>query len=73
MTTYYHITNYKNLESICTHGLIPQCGIRTKSILDNRCAIFLSKGIINSILMYGNLLFHFNSYVGEKGLGAIEF
>lgn len=72
MTTYYHITNYKNLENINKHGLIPQCGVRAQSICDSRCAVFLSKGIINSIIMYDTFLFYFNYYT-ENGAKSIKY
>lgn len=73
MCKYYHITSYENLESISKDGLVPRSGGRTRSIGDKRCAIFLSKGITNSILMYSCLLHHYNSYTGERGLKAIEY
>lgn len=70
---YYHITSYENLESISQNGLVPSCGGRTKSIGDKRNSVFLSQGIQNSILMYGTLLYHYNSYAGKRGLDAIKF
>ena len=73
MTKYYHITSYENLESISQKGLIPSRGSRTRSIGDKRNAIFLSLGIHNAILMYGTLLYHYNSYAGNRGLKAINF
>ena len=72
MDKYYHFTSYGNLNSIGKEGLVPQIGSRTRSIGDNRCAVFLSKGIINSILMYGSLLNHYNNYAGNRGEKAIH-
>lgn len=73
MRKYYHFTSYENLEDINEYGLVPNRGGRTRSIDDNRNAIFLSLGIKNTILMYGALLHHYNSYAGNRGLEAIEF
>lgn len=73
MEKYYHITSYDNLESISKIGLVPKRGGRTRSIGDNRNAIFLSLGIKNAILMYASLLYHYNCYAGKRGLKAIEF
>lgn len=73
MDNYYHFTSYKNLESICRLGLIPKKGGRTRSIGDNRCGVFLSKGIQNAILMYSSILYHYNSHTGERGEKAIEY
>lgn len=73
MEKYYHITSYENLESISKNGLVPNRGGRTRSIGDKRNAIFLSLGIKNAILMYSSLLYHYNSYAGDRGLQAIEF
>lgn len=65
MCKYYHITSYENLESISKDALFSRSGGRSRAIGDKRCAIFLSKGITNSILMYSCLLHHYNSYTGE--------
>lgn len=73
MKKYYHFTSYENLESINEHGLIPQSGGRTRSIGDNRCAIFLSEGITNAILMYSSILWHYNRHSGNMGLESIEY
>jgi len=73
MGKYYHITSFENLESISKNGLVPNRGGRTSSIGDKRKAIFLSLGIQNAILMYISLLYHYNSYAGDRGLKAIEF
>lgn len=73
MEKYYHITSYENLESISKNGLVPNRGGRTRSIGDKRNAVFLSLGIQNAILMYSSLLYHYNSYTGDRGLNAIEF
>lgn len=72
MEEYYHMTSYENLESIYRNGLIPKSGNRTQSIGDTRCAIFFSKGILNTILMYSSLFHHYNSYTGERGLRIIK-
>lgn len=72
MTKYYHFTDYANLDSICKNGLIPKSGGRTLSIGDKRCAVFLSNGISNAILMYDSLLYHYNSFSGEQGIRAIH-
>ncbi len=72
MTNYYHITQYENLDSICENGLIPKNGSRTRSIGDKRCAVFLSKGVSNAILMYNSLLNHYNTFSGERGIRAIN-
>lgn len=61
------------MESISKNGLVPKSGGRTRSIGNKRCAIFLSKGITNSILMYSSLLHHYNSYSGKRGLKAIKY
>lgn len=73
MDKYYHFTSYENLESINEYGLIPKSGGRTRSIGDNRCAIFLSQGIQNAILMYCSILYHYNCHSGDLGPKAIEF
>jgi len=73
MKKYYHFTSYENLESINEYGLIPQSGGRTRSIGDNRCAVFLSKGIQNTILMYGSILWHYNRHSGDLGFKSIKF
>lgn len=73
MIKYYHTTSYKNLESIAKNGLVPQIGSRTSSIGDKRYAIFLSQGIKNTIMIYGSLLSHYNSFSGSQGLKAIRF
>lgn len=73
MIEYYHMTSYANLESIGKDGLIPKRGTRTKTIGDERCAVFFSEGIINSILIYSSLFHHYNSYAGEKGIRAIRY
>ena len=73
MKKFYHITKYKNLESISENGLVPKQGSRTRLIGDKRTGIFLSYGIDNSILMYVSLLYYYNSYAGKKGLDAIKF
>lgn len=70
---YYHITSYENLESISKNGLVPNRGERTRSIGDKRNSIFLSLGIQNAILMYSSLLYHYNSYAGDRGLKTIKF
>lgn len=72
MDKYYHFTSYDNLNSIGKQGLVPQIGSRTRSIGDDRCAVFLSKGITNSILMYSSLLNHYNNYAGNRGTRAIH-
>lgn len=73
MNQYYHFTSYQNLESICQNGLIPQKGSRTMSIGDQRCGVFLSKGIPNTILMYDHFLFHYQSHSGKNGKKGISF
>lgn len=73
MEKYYHFTSYQNLESINEYGLIPKSGGRTRSIGDNRQAIFLSQGIINAILMYASILFHYERHSGDLGRNAIEY
>jgi len=73
MEKYYHFTSYENLESINEFGLIPKRGGRTRSIGDNRYAIFLSQGIINTILMYVSVLFHYERHSGDLGRNAIEY
>lgn len=73
MEKYYHFTSYENLKNINEYGLIPQNGDRTKSIGDNRCAIFLSQGILNTILMYSNILHHYNNNSGNLGTKAIRY
>lgn len=72
MDKYYHFTSYDNLDSIGKRGLVPQIGSRTRSIGDNRCAVFLSRGITNSILMYSSLLNHYNNYAGDRGKKALQ-
>lgn len=66
------MTSYENLESIASEGLVPKKGSRTRSIGDNRCAVFLSRDISNTILMYDSLLYHFNSFFGKRGVSAIN-
>lgn len=73
MKKYYHFTSYENLEGINEYGLLPQNGNRTRSIGDNRCAIFLSQGIQNTILMYCNILNHYIIYSGNSGTKAIKY
>ena len=73
MDKYYHFTSYENLESINEYGLVPQSGGRTRSIADNRCGVFLSQGILNAILMYSSILWHYNNHSGDLGLKSIEY
>lgn len=72
MTKYYHFTSYSNLENINEIGLIPQNGDRCKAINDKKCAIFLSRDIAGAIIMYCAIRWHFNQYLGNKGLYAIQ-
>jgi len=73
MKKYYHFTSYENLESINEYGLVPKTGGRTRSIGDNRCAVFLSEGIENAIQMYSSILWHYNRHSGELGPKAIKY
>lgn len=73
MEKYYHFTCYENLESINEYGLVPKIGGRTRSIGDNRCAVFLSRGIQSAILMYSSILYHYSHYSGDSGLKAIKY
>lgn len=73
MQKYYHFTSYENLEDINKYGLVSKNGERTRTIGDNRCAIFLSQGIQNAILMYSNILHHYNCHSGDLGLKALEY
>lgn len=73
MEKYYHMTEYKNLDSIMEQGLIPTYGDRTRLIGDERRAVFFSKGIANAIRMYCNLRSYYESRTEEKGAKAIKF
>ena len=59
MEKYYHFTSYDNLRGIAKLGLIPQIGERSKSINDDRCAVFLSQGMRNAIYMYTKMQNHY--------------
>ena len=72
MEKYYHITSYNNLESICMYGLVPQNGERCKSINDERCAVFLSKGMDKTIVMYASLYNYYYHNSGMIGLKKID-
>ena len=72
MDKYYHFTSYDNLESISETGLIPQTGFRTKTIGDEKCAVFLSKGMDNVIRMYSAILWHYSQVGGDNGKKIIK-
>lgn len=72
MNKYYHFTSYNNLDSISMYGLVPQNGDRCKSIDDERCAVFLSKGIDRAIIMYSSLYYYYIHNSGVNGLNIIE-
>ena len=73
MDKYYHFTSYDNLGSINEFGLVPKSGGRTRSIGDNRCAVFLSQGVENAILMYGSMLYYYNRHSGDLGIKSIRY
>ena len=72
MEKYYHFTSYDNLESIAKSGLIPQIGEKSKSICDDRSAVFLSQGIYNTIEMYTKMMHHYEQHGGNTALGHIK-
>ena len=72
MEKYYHFTKYENLESILNKGLIPQVGDRSKSIGEQRVAVFLSKGIIPTLLMQYCLFINYTTYTNEQTVQIIN-
>lgn len=72
MNKYYHFTSYNCLDNIGYYGLVPQTGFRSKSIDDNRCAVFLAKGMDKAINMYSLLLTLYIQQSGENGLRLIQ-
>ena len=67
MDKYYHFTTFNNLNNIITEGLIPQTGFRCKSIADDNCGVFLSKGIDKTIIMFALMFSYYNKYFGIEG------
>ena len=66
MEKYYHFTKYENLESILNKGLIPQVGDRSKSFNESRIAVFLSKGIIPTLLMQFCIFTKYTRYTDKQ-------
>ena len=67
MDKYYHFTSYNNFYKVINEGLVPQTGIRCQSIGDNRCGVFLSKGIDQSIVMFVYMYNFYKKYCGAEG------
>lgn len=72
MEKYYHFTKYENLESILNSGLIPQVGPISKSIGEQRVAVFLSEGIISAVFMQLSLQKYYNKYKDKQIVQAIN-
>ena len=72
MEKYYHFTKYENLESILNKGLIPQVGDRSKSVNESRIAVFLSKGIIPTLLMQYCIFINYTTYTNEQMVQLIN-
>ena len=72
MDKYYHITNYNCFNKIMMYGLIPQNGFRCQSVGDDKCGVFLSKGIYNSIIMFSSMLSYYNKYKSSEGIKEIN-
>lgn len=68
----YHFTKYENLESILNKGLIPQVGDRSKSVNESRIAVFLSKGIILTLLMQYCIFINYTTYNNEQMVQLIN-
>ena len=72
MDKYYHFTKYEYLKQISEMGLVPQIGERSNSVDDERKAIFLSKGIMSTILMYFSLGWFYDLSTGENGKAQLS-
>ncbi len=72
MQKYYHFTSYDNVENISENGLIPQIGLRSKTIGDEKCAVFLSKGMDNAIHMYSSISWEFSQSCGDNAKSIIK-
>lgn len=73
MEKYYHFTKYENLESILNKGLIPQVGDRSKSFNESRIAVFLSKGIIPTLLMQFCIFIKYTTYTNKQTVKLINY
>ena len=49
---YYHMTSLSNLRSICDNGLIPQSGVNSKLIGDEKVKVFFSEGFEGAIALF---------------------
>ncbi len=49
---YYHMTSLNNLRSISKKGLIPQSGVNSKLIGDEKIKTFFSEGFEGAIALY---------------------
>ena len=73
MEKYYHFTSFRNLyNNIITSGLIPQHGLRSYTIGDNRSGVFLSKGMDGAIVMMALIYGLYNKYNGYEGAKVIR-
>lgn len=70
---YLHFTSYDNLPGILEKGLVPRIGERSKSVCDDRRAIFFSYGFSGAIRMYSSMKWKFSNHFGQEGLDEIEF
>ena len=68
---YYHFTSYKNIDSIATEGIKPQCGDRCKSINDSG-GVFVSREIYGSIKMYALMRSFYLKYKGARGTKELQ-
>ncbi len=49
---YFHMTSLSNLRSICDKGLIPQSGVNSKLIGDEKAKVFFSEGFKGAIALF---------------------
>ena len=49
---YYHMTSLNNLRSICDKGLMPQSGVNSKLIGDEKIKVFFSEGFEGAIALF---------------------
>ena len=49
---YYHMTSLDNLRSISKVGLIPQSGVNSKLIGDEKIKVFFSEGFEGAIALF---------------------
>ena len=67
MDKYYHTTKYEYLNDISENGLVPRVGERSFSVTDDRVAVYLSKGIMPTILMFFGMKGIYETYTGREG------